>query len=141
MISIFLTTVLACSDKDSADPTPELISQTPEPPPVMIDEENCTDLEARQCFECFANENPAGYNAYIDNLITYCYCGVECTEACVDFCDTLDGSVQPNEECGICVDTVGSDRESQCIADFSTACEQDTNCVSFANDGSTCPRD
>ena len=140
MILIFLSTMLACGDKDSAEPESESISQAAPPPPIP-EQQSCADLNAQQCFECFANENPVGYNAYIGHVITYCYCGIECTDTCVDFCSTLDGSVQPTQECGTCVDTVGSDQQSQCISDFSEACESDDECVSFARDGNTCPLD
>ena len=44
------------------------------------------------------------------------------------------------QECGTCVSSVGSDRNSQCAADFSAACGADQNCIAFATDLQGCPQ-
>ena len=144
-ILIFGALLVACgtaekddtSAVDFSEPTAEPTSSPSEP---AVSETSCSDLSAQECFQCFAEENMTGYNAYIGAVIENCYCGTECGTDCADFCATPDGSVQPSATCETCVGTVGNDQTSQCIQGFSADCQGDANCVAFANDVSTCPQ-
>ena len=138
------TLFLACGTaekEDTADTAVAEATSEPTSEPASsptVEETGCEDLPTQECFECFANENPTGYNAYVGVLINNCYCGTECSEACTDFCATGDGSVAPSAECDTCVGAVANDQNSACIADFSAACQADPECLSFANETSVC---
>ena len=148
-LTILMSTLfLACgtAEKDdtseaTAEATSEPTSEPASSPTADPQETTCSDLPSQECFECFANENASGYTAYANAVIGSCYCGTECEEDCTDFCASSgDGSVQPSTECGTCFNTVTADQNSACIQDFSTACQADADCVSFANDVNTCPQ-
>ena len=146
-ILLSTTLLLACGTAEKEDTSERVAEATSEPtsepassPTAQPDETTCSDLPSQECFECFANENPTGYNAYATAVIGNCYCGTECGEECTDFCASgADGSVQPSTECGTCFNTVTADQNSACIQGFSAECQADANCVSFANDVNTCP--
>jgi hypothetical protein len=130
-------------DDTSSETTAEATSEpTSEPAssPTTDPGNDCTALSSQECFECFANEDIDGYTAYSTSVVTYCYCGVECGTDCADFCASEDGSVTPAAECDSCVTSVGNDQSSQCIQDFSAACNADSDCVAFANAVQTCPQ-
>ena len=143
-LTILISTLfLACGTAEKEDTADTAVSEpTSEPtssPTVVEDHESaCEDLPTQECFECFANENMAGYSAYANALIANCYCSTECGETCTDFCATGDGSVPPSAECETCVQSVGSDQHSECIQDFSAACQADPECINFANETSVC---
>lgn len=138
----------ACGDKASDTSSTETAEATSEPtsepassPTTEPESTDCSSLASGQeCFECFANENTSGYNAYANALITNCYCGTECGTDCTDFCASNDGTVSPSADCSSCVQTVTGDQASECISGFSAACNADPQCVTFANEVATCPQ-
>lgn len=147
-LTILMSTLfLACgtaekedtADTAVAEATSEPTSEPASSPTVEEEETGCGDLPtAQECFECFANENMTGYTAYANALISNCYCSTECGETCTDFCATGDGSVAPSAECETCVQGVAGDQNSECLADFSAACQADPECLNFANETSVC---
>ncbi|MAA80620.1 MAG: hypothetical protein CL916_15295, partial [Deltaproteobacteria bacterium] len=126
------------ADSTVTEATSEPTSEPASSPTIDPDETTCGDLPTQECFECLANENPAGYSAYANALIGNCYCSTECGETCTDFCAVGDGSVQPSSECDTCVQGVANDQNSECIQDFSAACQADPECANFANETSVC---
>ena len=115
----------------SSEPTSETTSE-----PTDCSEE----INFKECFECFSQEYPAGYNVYASSVIAYCYCGVECEDDCADFCATGGtGSAAPSAECESCVQTVSANQTSQCIGDLSNACLSDSECLAFSSAIGTCP--
>ena len=137
---------IACGSKEADTSSSEVgfsSQPTSEPAsaPTVEEEEGCSDLSTfDECAQCLAQENMTGYSAYASSLITYCYCGAECGDSCTDFCATGgDGSVQPSAECNTCTSEVTGSQESQCITEFSAACQADADCMQFVNDLNTCP--
>ena len=124
---------------NTTEPTSEPTSQPTSQPESLPEEEGCASLStASECIECFANENPAGYNAYATAIIGNCYCGTECSTDCADFC-AVDGSTQASAECNECVDDAFSDQTGACVTGFQAECSGNTDCVSFVNAAQTCP--
>ena len=144
IVSFFFACGTAEKEDTSAnttEPTSEPTSQPTSQPESIPEEEGCASLNTLdECFQCFANENPAGYNAYATAIIGNCYCGNDCADDCYDFCEaSSDGSTQPSTECNSCVEAVTGDQTSACVTGFQTECSGDTNCVSFVNAVNTCP--
>jgi len=122
------------ASQPTSDPTSEPASQPSSEPNDCSAESTFKD-----CFACYAEEFPNGYNVYATSVITYCYCGIECGSDCSEFCASGgDGSVQASTSCETCVQTVSADQTSQCISDFSGSCSTEPDCITFANSLSNC---
>ena len=136
--ALFVTACVSTKSDDTAVSEPS--QSEPSEPSTSTD---CTDAGSfQECANCFADENPAGAAAYDSIAISACYCGTECATDCADFCADTENP-DPSlitQECGTCVNSVGSDRNSQCAADFSAACGADQNCIAFATDLQGCPQ-
>ena len=131
------------SDQPSSEPSGEPSSNPSSEPSSNPSSEpsssqDCSDSSSfDECFQCLANENPGGYEAYVTAVISNCFCGNECGSVCGDFCS--GASDEPTAECQSCFDTVAADQNSECIQGFSADCGASADCVDFANGLGECP--
>jgi len=96
--------------------------------PIETGTNPCFALDAIDCFDCLAEDNPEGYQQYQESILSSCYCGSECGSLCENFCDDM-GSIE--EECAHCFDIVSQDPQSFCIFDVLGQCEQEEVCTDF----------
>ena len=99
---------------------------------------DCTQA-GEGCFECFAEADMAGYQAYVGALVENCLCNNECqadcTDACVDPQQMTAGSA-----CETCFNGVAGNQQSGCVTGFMTQCQADNACITFATNVNGCPQ-
>ena len=102
------------------------------------DASDCTQA-GQGCFECFAQADMAGYQAYVGALVENCLCNnecqAECTDACVDPQQMTTGS-----DCETCFNGVAGDQQSGCVSGFMSECQADNTCITFATNVQGCPQ-
>ena len=92
-------------------------------------EAECLELNDQECAICMQELYPSGFEAYIDYVLQYVYCGNQCSFACADFCVNPDPKGDINEACGQCAGEVTL--ESPDGQDFLAACSQDVGCENY----------
>ncbi|MBT6433821.1 MAG: hypothetical protein HOK28_12050 [Deltaproteobacteria bacterium] len=90
--------------------------------------------QGAQCFECFAQADMGGYQAYEVALSENCLCANECVTECTAEC----GGQQGDGACQQCLNTLP--QGSSCQQDFSAACQGNNVCLSFAMNVQNCPQ-
>ena len=129
------STTVEASSEPSSEPASE-----PAGEPAADNTTDCTDMNSQECFECFINENQAGYQAYVVALVDNCYCANDCADSCTDFCADSSMQTTPSQECETCVSGVANDQTSACITGFSADCQADATCLDFAMAVQECPQ-
>ncbi|MBM76482.1 MAG: hypothetical protein CMK59_13835 [Proteobacteria bacterium] len=130
-------TIAEASSEPSSDASEPTSEPTSEP---SAGTSNCTDMSSQECFECFAMEDQAGYQAYVNALVGNCYCANDCEASCTDFCSDPSLQTPPSADCDSCVNGVISDQSSACIQGFSADCQADATCINFAMAVQECPQ-
>jgi len=97
-------------------------------------EAECLQLSDEDCVVCMQDLYPSGFEAYIDYILEYVYCGNQCGLACADFC--ADPSMEPSQSCGACAGEITL--ESPDGQDFMAACSQDVGCESYFLGSQSC---
>ena len=91
------------------------------------------------CYECFVQQDMAGYQAYVGQIVQNCLCANECeadcTAECADPSTLAEGSA-----CNTCFTGATSNQQSACLQGFSTGCQADQACLSFAMNVQNCPQ-
>jgi hypothetical protein len=90
------------------------------------------------CYDCFANQNPAGANAFTSSVVQACFCENECQTSCTAEC--ADPSVlMSGTPCNNCFTAAVNDPNSGCQSDYANYCGASAPCVQFVNDVQSCP--
>jgi hypothetical protein len=90
------------------------------------------------CYQCFAQQDAAGYQAYVGQIVNNCLCANECEAECANEC--ADPSTLAEGACNTCFNGVTGDQDSACITGFSTGCQADNTCITFAMNVQGCPQ-
>ena len=99
---------------------------------------DCTQA-GEGCFECFAQADMAGYQAYIGALVQNCLCSNECQAECTDACADPQ-QMTPGSACETCFNGVAGNQQSGCVTGFMAECQANTSCSTFAMNIQGCPQ-
>lgn len=90
------------------------------------------------CYQCFAQQDAAGYQAYVGQIVSNCLCANECEAECANECAAPDTLAEG--ACNTCFSEVSANQDSACLTGFSAACQADNTCITFAMNVQGCPQ-
>ena len=91
------------------------------------------------CYECFVQQDMAGYQAYVGQIVQNCLCANECEAECAAECAD-PSTLAEGSACNTCFTGATSNQQSACLQGFSTGCQADQTCLSFAMNVQSCPQ-
>ena len=90
------------------------------------------------CYQCFAQQDAARYQAYVGQIVSNCLCANECEAECANECAAPDTLAEG--ACNTCFSEVSANQDSACLTGFSAACQADNTCITFAMNVQGCPQ-
>ena len=91
------------------------------------------------CYECFVQQDMAGYQAYVGQIVQNCLCANECEADCAAECAD-PSTLAEGSACSTCFNGATSNQQSACLQGFSTGCQADQACIAFAMNVQNCPQ-
>ncbi len=91
------------------------------------------------CYQCFAQQDTAGYQAYVGQIVQNCLCANECEGDCAAECAD-PSTLAEGSACNTCFTQTTSNQQSACLQGFSAGCQADNTCLTFAMNVQNCPQ-
>ena len=91
------------------------------------------------CYQCYAQQDAAGYQAYVGAIVQECLCSNECQADCAAECAD-PSTLAEGSACNTCFSATTSNQQSACLQGFSAACQADNTCLTFAMNVQNCPQ-